>query len=75
MFFLLAIRYHDSPPCLLSVLRKDCTRKMIPVKKKRCVHQTQMCSIDVYKRFFTNTLCGIHVADIELKSISCIIYW
>lgn len=34
MFFLLAIRYHDSPPCLLSVLRKDCTRKMIPVKKK-----------------------------------------
>lgn len=34
MFFLLAIRYHDSPPCLLSVLLKDCTRKMIPVKKK-----------------------------------------
>lgn len=33
MFFLLAIRYHDSPPCLLSVLLKDCTRKMIPVKK------------------------------------------
>lgn len=35
MFFLLAIRYHDSPPCLLSVLLKDCTRKMIPVKKKK----------------------------------------
>lgn len=34
MFFLLAIRYHDSPPCLLFVLLKDCTRKMIPVKKK-----------------------------------------
>lgn len=63
MFFLLAIRYHDSPPCLLSVLLKDCTRKMIPVKKKgvsikhKCVLLMFIKAKVLYKHFMWYT-CG-----------------
>lgn len=61
MFFLLAIRYHDSPPCLLSVLLKDCTRKMIPVKKKKGVSIKHKCVLLMFIKGSLQTLYVVYM--------------
>lgn len=63
MFFLLAIKYHDPPPCLLSVLLKDCTRKMIPVQKNVTIKHKCVLKL----MFIKGSLQTLHVVHMWLR--------